>query len=152
MPHADFPEDFLNFLKSGRQLEYGPEECEPGRVTLLPLKKIAPNVVYVDSFDAPFAINDPHAGEDGCYIVPVYNLVAECENYDPDGILIWLPDQKVFGSWDSENWDVLVFPNATWSDIAANPVKYLNAMWEPEAVYCRYLQPFPNYPFQPNEK
>jgi len=26
----------------------------------------SPMEVYVDSFDAPFAINDPYAAEDGC--------------------------------------------------------------------------------------
>jgi len=83
-------------------------------------------------------------------VVPAYDFVAECEEYDSEGILIWLPDQKVFGSWDSENWDVIIFPNVTWPEIAANPVKYLNAMWEPEAAHCKYLQPYPDYPFQPN--
>jgi len=40
MLHADFPADFLDFLESGRKLEYDSGECEPGKVTLLPLKKI----------------------------------------------------------------------------------------------------------------
>jgi hypothetical protein len=149
MQKADLPEDLLEFLRSGSQLDYDPDDCECGQVTLFAHNKLSPSVVFVDSDDAPFANQDPHVEEEGCYVVPAINLVAECEGYDPDGILIWLPDQKVFGTWDSEFWNVLIFPNATWSEISASPVKYLNALWEPEAVRCEYLRPFPRYPFQP---
>jgi hypothetical protein len=151
MQPADFPEDFLEFLRRGSQLEYDSDECEVGRVTLLPIKKLTPSVVYVDSFDAPFATSDPHANEDGCYVIPAYSLLAECEGYDPEGILIWLPDQKMFGSWDSETWDVMMFPHTSWSEIAADPAKYLNAMWDLEDVRFEYLKPFPDYPFRRDE-
>jgi hypothetical protein len=150
MKKADVPEDLLEFLGSGSQLEYDPDECECGQVTLFARKQLSPSVVFVDSDDAPFANQDPHAEEEGCYVIPAINLVAECEGYDPDGILIWLPDQKVFGTWDSEFRNVFIFPNATWNKISASPVKYLNALWEPEAVRYEYLRPFPEYPFQPS--
>jgi hypothetical protein len=150
MHKADFPQDFLEFLKNGSQLDYDPEDCECGQVTLLAHDKLSPGVVFVDSDDAPFADQDPHVEEAGCYVVPAFSLIAECgEGYDPEGILIWLPDQKVFATWDSEFWNVLIFPYATWGDISANPLKYLNALWEPDAVHCEYLRPFPTYPFQP---
>jgi hypothetical protein len=149
MQKAGLPEDLLEFLENESQLDYDPDDCECGQVTLFAHNKLSPSVVFVDSDDAPFANLDPHAEEEGCYVVPAINLVAECEGYDPDGILIWLPDQRVFGTWDSEFWNVLIFPNATWNEISASPVKYLNALWEPEAVHCEYLRPFPSYPFQP---
>ncbi|MBC7876629.1 MAG: hypothetical protein H7Y59_05600 [Anaerolineales bacterium] len=149
MQKTELPEDLIEFLISGSQLDYDPDDCECGHVTLLAHDKLTPSVVFVDSDDAPFANQDPHAEEEGCYVIPAINLVAECEGYDPDGILIWLPDQKVFGTWDSEYWDVLIFPYATWRDISTSPVKYLNALWDQDAVLCEYLRPFPNYPFQP---
>ena len=149
MHKADLPEDFLEFLRSGSQLDYDPDDCECGQVTLFAHNKLSPNVVFVDSDDAPFANQDPHAEEEGCYVIPEINLVAEREGYDPDGILIWLPDEKFFGTWDSEFRNVLIFPNATWNEISASPVKYLNALWDSKAVHCEYLRTFPNYPFQP---
>jgi hypothetical protein len=149
MRKAELPEELLEFLRSGSQLDYDPENCECGQVTLFAHDELSPSVVFIDSNDAPFADQDPHAEEEGCYVVPAINLFEECDGYDSDGILIWLPDQKVFGTWDSEYWDVLIFPSATWNEISASPVKYLNAQWEPEAVRCEYLRPFPDYPFQP---
>jgi len=148
MNHADLPEDYLAFINSGSQLEYDPDECEVGRVILFASDKLTPSVAFVDSYDTPYATSDPHAEEDGYYVVPIVNLIAECEGYDADGILIWLPDQKLFGAWDSEYWDVLTFPDVTWRDIRADPVKYLNALWEPEAVRHEYLRPFPTSLFK----
>lgn len=145
MDEALFPKDFVEFLKSGKQLEYDVDECEAGQISLLPFEELTLGEVYIDSESSPIAEKDPHSGEKGYYAVPAVNLVADCEGYDPEGILIWLPDQQLFGTWDIDHWDVLVFPNTTWSDIVANPVKYINAQWEPDNVRCEYLEPFPKY-------
>ena len=143
-----FPKDFVEYMTSGKKLEYDADGCEPGQITLMPFDKLSLGEVYIDSEGAPFAKKDPHVKERGYYSVPAVNLVADCDGYDPEGILIWLPDQKVFGTWDIDHWDVLVFPDVTWSDIVSDPAKYVNAQWEPDDVECEYLEPFPKYPFK----
>ncbi len=148
MDEKVFPKDLVEFLKNGKQLNYDPDECEPGQITLLPFEELSLGEVYIDSEGAPFVDKDPHAEEKGYYSVPAVNLVADCDGYDPKGILIWLPDQRKFGTWDNDHWDVLFFPNVTWSDIVSDPVRYVNAQWEPKEVECDYLQPFPKYPFK----
>ncbi|MBI5352340.1 MAG: hypothetical protein HZB50_06840 [Chloroflexi bacterium] len=143
-----FPQDLVSFLKSGEQLSYDTDECEPGQISLLSFDELSLGEVYIDSEESPLAKKDPHAGEEGYYSVPAINLVADCDGYDPEGILIWLPDQKVFGTWDIDHWDVLIFPDVTWSDIVSDPAKYINAQWERDDVKCEYFQPFPKYPFK----
>jgi len=142
------PKDLVDFLKSGKELEYDAGKCEPGQISLLSVDELTISEMYVDSEESPLAKKDLHAGVEGYYPVPAVNLVADCDGYEPEGILIWLPDQKVFGTWDSDHWDILVFPNTTWSDIASNPTIYINAQWEPDGVKCEYFEPFPKYPFK----
>ncbi len=142
------PKDLIDFLKSGKELEYDADKCEPGQISLLPFDELTIGEVYVNSEESPLAEKDPHSGEKGYYSVTVVNLVSDCDGYDPEGILIWLPEQKIFGTWDSDHWDILVFPNASWLDIVSDPAKYINAQWAPDDVEYEYFEPFPKYPFK----
>jgi hypothetical protein len=147
MSNPLIPEDLGDYLKSKKQLEYDASQCVPGQISLLEYETLEIGEVYIDSEESPLIKTDPHAGEIGYYAVPAVNLVADCDGFDPDGILIWLPDQKCYGTWDCDHYDVLVFPHATWTEILANPLVYINAQWKPQGVLCQYFVPFPKYPF-----
>jgi hypothetical protein len=71
------------------------------------------------------------------------DLVKECESYDPNGIMVWFSALKVYGQWDGDHHKIIVFPNVSWSNIAANPAPYFNAQWVPHFVPHRYLRPRP---------
>ncbi len=73
---------------------------------------------------------DPLEGTDGYYAIPAVSLTGECKAYDPEFILLWLPHEKLFGTWDCDHWVLKVFRQATWADIVANPAAYLNAQWD----------------------
>ncbi len=111
MSKLNLPEDFVIFLKSNKQLKYDPEQCEAGRITLLKLNQLSITEIFIDSVESPLAKTDPNSGKKGYYSVPAINLIADCEGYDPEGILIWLPELELFGTWDNDHWDILVFPN-----------------------------------------
>ena len=66
----------------------------------------------------------------GIAAVQAVDLIAACDSYDPHGILVWLPKEQAYGTWDMDHWDVAVFPGITWTDIEADPLTYLNAQWE----------------------
>jgi hypothetical protein len=145
-PGKLIPPDLTDFLHAGKQLEYDTALCEAGVIVLKSPDELSVSDVYVDSEESPLRDSDPNAGVEGYYAVPAVSLVAECEGYDPDGILIWLPDYSLYGTWDSDHWDVLVFPQVAWSDIVGNPVPYLNALWE-HGVECEYLAPWGRHEF-----
>jgi hypothetical protein len=39
-PGLELPADLVAFLAAGKQLEYDPEPCEAGAITLLPLSEL----------------------------------------------------------------------------------------------------------------
>jgi hypothetical protein len=96
------PKDLVAFLRSGRQLEYDAEKCEAGRVVLKNVEQLTVSDVYVGSEESPS--DDSNASVSGYYAIPSVSLLAECDaSYDPEGILMWLPDQRRFGTWDDSH-------------------------------------------------
>jgi hypothetical protein len=145
---VDVPEDLRAFLVARKQLRYDASECEPGRIKLLPLSKLAVGEVWVNTRPADAPQRDPHAGEDGHYAIPAFNLVAQAEDYDPDYILLWLPTEGLYGTWDSDHAELLVFPGVTWSDIAADPLPYIAAQWDGPEPGVLFI-PYPKHPYRP---
>jgi hypothetical protein len=128
----NLPEDLVDFLGAGRALSYDESRCTPKGVTLLPLDRLSVRTVGARARESSdLSEEDPHAGGSGYYRVPAVSLVGTCRNYRPAGLLVWLPDSEVFGSWDDDHHTLWVFPGVNWSRIAADPVPYLNACWSP---------------------
>lgn len=129
----NIPPELAAFVRDGRALEYDPTACEAGRVTLLPLDKLVVQLFPTDVQSSAIEHDDPHRGELnlGCYMVPAVDLVQTAENYEPTGLLLWLPTERQFGTWDSSHpWIAVFDPEVTWRDIAAAPARFINAQWE----------------------
>jgi hypothetical protein len=145
---ADVPDDLRAFLRARKQLRYDGTECEPGKIKLLPLSKLAVGAVWINARPAKDPQGDPHAGEDGHYSIPAVNLVAEAEDYTPDFILLWLPGESQYGTWDDDHAELLVFPRVTWADIVADPLPYVGAQWNGGDPGVPFV-PYPKYPYRP---
>ena len=143
----NLPQDLIDFLRNKKRLRYDYALCQAGKIKLKNIHDLSIEDVYVDSEESPLSKDDPNAGKKGYYAVPAISLVAECQGYDPDGILVWVPDISMFGSWDCDHWDLLVFPNITWTQIAANPLPFINAQWQPHIVSCEFFAPWNIYEF-----
>jgi hypothetical protein len=103
---------------------------------------------------------DPRRG-DGYYVVEAANLVASCEHYDPYGILIWIPKEKMFATWDCDHHlikvlmtrrvrnDQSLIEAVTWTDIASDPVRFINSQWTHDCTTSKLLIPWPKYPWKP---
>jgi len=149
MSNLALPDDQVAFLKEGRQLEYDPATCEIGRVSLLPLDQLKVELFGVSMQNSSLEKEDPFAGVGGCYLVDGVSLLAACKGYDPEGMLLWLPWERRYGTWDSNHLGIHVFPpETTWLDIAADLPKYVNRQWGnwtreqtlvpwPRYVHCR---------------
>jgi hypothetical protein len=138
------------FLTTGQKLQYDHSKCEPGKVVLKSFTELKLGKVLINSSESPLYEEDPHADEKGYYEVPAVSLTKECASYDPEYILLWLPNEELFGSWDSDHWDLYVFPETGWSDIADDPIPYINAQWmDYNREVSEYFQPFPDYEFKP---
>jgi hypothetical protein len=139
------PDDAADFLRAGRQFTYDHATTEPGEVKLKSLDELTLEEVWIGT-DLQ---GDPHADEDGYYAIPAVSLTGECESYDPEFILLWLPQERLFGTWDCDHWVLSVFRGTSWSDIVAKPAAYLNAQWDCADELGTPFVPWPNYRFKP---
>lgn len=124
------PEDLLEFLSQGRQLEYPEHLCDAGRVVLVSAAALAEEYVCFSGYVAGDEEPDPNDGGSGTYEAPCVNLVYDCDDYSPDFLLCWYPSLDAYGSYDPSHETGILFPNVTWGDIVADPVRYLNASWQ----------------------
>jgi hypothetical protein len=93
-------------------------------VKLVALSKLKPQRFPVDGSGE----GDPNVSAGGTYLVLAVNLIAKCEDYEPTGILLWLPVERRYGAWDSDHFTLEVFSeDATWDRIVEKPIGYLEA-------------------------
>lgn len=144
------PPETIDFLRSGGPCEFDSSLAECGPVTLKPLAHLVRDEFAIVTDGTPAHKKDPHRGETGNYVLRVVDLVGECDAYDPDGLLAWMCDYKMFGSYDVDHHRALVFPRASWADIAASPVRYLNAQWSLNGRVGQFVrEPWKHCEFRP---
>ena len=145
MVDSILPADLVASLQQGKQPEYDPAKCEAGAVTFLPLDRLKVEFFPMD----PHGADDPHADENGSYLVTGVSLLASCDGYDPIGLLLWLPLDGRYGTWDGEHGSLRVFGNEVdWSAIEKDPPHYLNSQWEFEgSAPVASLKPWGRHPY-----
>lgn len=129
------PRELVSFLKTGSKLKYRAAKTEVGPIQLKPLDHL-----QLSTFEVEQPATKGKGGKSTTARVRGVDLVAECDNYGPDGILIWLPDYRCFGQHDPDHLRLVVFPRAKWSDLVAAPAKYLDAQWNDFATFGEYLE------------
>ncbi len=123
------PAELVAFLQAGKELQYDPDDCDTGLVTLLPFEALKLQYFPCDyGHGLVDSEEDPHLDDSGCYTVTGVNLIATCEEYDPEGLLLWLPLEQRFAAWDSDHRHMEVFAKSvTWASIVADPGPHLEA-------------------------
>ncbi len=136
------PKDLVAFLQSGARLKYSVSKSEVGPIRLKTLENLVISSFTIDTDAIPERQKDPNRGKDGHYSIRAVDLVDECDAYGPEGILAWLPDYRLYGQWDPDHQQVIVFPKTTWADIVAKPARYLDAQWNDWAECARHVVPW----------
>ncbi len=139
------PEDLTFFLRKRKQLVYNPKKAIAGSIKLMPLHRLRIGRVYA----APKSTADPNRRRSGVYRIPAISITSKAEQSDPEHLLTYLPFEGLYATFDGDHAVVTVFSEATWSDIAADPLPYLNANWEkkPSVKATRRTQWFQRYVF-----
>jgi hypothetical protein len=150
MAVVNIPEALREFLAAGRQLAYNTAVCQNtvGEIEFFPLSDL-----WVKDFptrpqdeEGYLRDDDPHH-DDGEYLVPGVDLVCWSTTAAPEGLLVWFPAEGRFGTWAQIPHVIYTFPQATWQDIEADPVRYLTDAFYPEER-MEMLKPWPKYPFR----
>jgi len=90
------------------------------------------------------------------YNIEGIDLIRDCNDYDPEGILIYFPEFHEFGFWDCDHLIIKMFQNIDWPIIESNLCRYINAQWYPQLVdhyllrpwadeRCKKIKPKPSY-------
>jgi hypothetical protein len=78
----------------------------------------------------PGGPDDPRTEQHGSYLVAGVSLVSTCDGYDPVGLLLWLPLDERYGTWDGEHGTLRVFlERENWSAISKDLPRYINSLW-----------------------
>ncbi|MCB0996163.1 MAG: hypothetical protein KDB21_13785 [Acidimicrobiales bacterium] len=137
---APVPDEALAYLAAHRTFDRDISMSEVGAIVLAEPSSLAVRDFWVDGGGRDWPA-DPHRHHAGYYVVPGIDLVRAVDGYDPDGVLIWIPALRSFGTWDLDHWDLIVFEDTSWEAIADDPVPFLDALWDPRCPFD-YLQPW----------
>ncbi len=83
----ELPDDLLEFLQSDRRLAYDAAACEIGAFTLRATDEIEEINLLVGAENG-----------DGACVMRGLDLVKTCEEYDPRGMLVYIPSLRKYGS------------------------------------------------------
>ncbi len=146
------PDDLINFLRQSRQLEYDVPNSTIGPIRMKTEKDLELNTISFYPATQSI-IDDPYSDLDGLYIAEVIDLISESEDYDPEGLLCWVPSLKSYACIDAEHGTVLKFMDTTWSDISENPIAYLDAQWDFVSIDTKseIILPWLHFPFELEE-
>ena len=127
-PELLLPAELLKFLRTGQILDYDVLRCEAGQVALKSPDALVLSHFQTQTFGTPLLAEDPHQGR-GSYEVVGVDLIASCTgDYDPEGLLVWFPQERRFGVHDPDHDILLIFsPQVGWAEIVAEPAKHLTA-------------------------
>jgi membrane protease YdiL (CAAX protease family) len=114
----ELPDDLVAFLKTDRRLEYDASMCEIGVFALRSLDEIQ---------EIELAVSAERGGS--TCLMRGLDLLKSCEEYDPRGMLVYIPSLRKYGSYDGEKQSLVTYRSMSWSDFLANPVRYINAAW-----------------------
>jgi len=133
--NMNLPTDLTDFLNSKSELKYNHKSVEPDFVGIIDFEKLEIGKVWIEG----------ETDKKSYYEIPAINLTDECEFYDPEFILLYLPTEKLYGTWDSDHWNLYVFPNTSWTEIIKNPAPYINQQWNPNKEIGTLFDPKENY-------
>ncbi len=89
----------------------------------------------------------------GIYTGRAINLIKDSEFYTPLGILMYLPDLEMIGTWDRSHYQIGVFQNVTWKEITENLSSFIVSMWDNRNFdnILEVFEPWDKWEFTPTE-
>jgi|GEM_PF-5362910 len=135
----DFPREMLDYLAIPANLFKSIDSGQEGP-TMIELRSAS----NLKTIEVQFWADDGHTvvtkknfnhdpnkeNDEKMYRLTAIDLVRENDLYQSEGLLIWIPELKKFGSYDPEHQNLIVFPDAKPKDIYGNFGKFIAAQWQ----------------------
>lgn len=135
------PQDLLDFLGIPGNRQVILTEGEVRHIELFPPDELSIQKFIVDGselFMNGLVSSDPEETRE----YEGYSLVKRCNDYSPDGVLVWFPSFNAFGTADCEHERILLYPGISWSHICKEPTWFYNGQWYPDRVSHKEVNPW----------
>lgn len=150
-----FPNEVFKYIDeySGKLDVRFPPYCELTFLKLCSIDELRLGEAYIYSweYNNNYEVKDPNLKKSGYYEIEVIELVRYEENHGANGILIWIPALKQFGTCDTEHGVMHIFKDVDFNTIMKNKFKYLNAQWNYQTKDCigiyEYCNPWEHWDF-----
>jgi hypothetical protein len=137
----NIPQDLRDFLSRPENREMTLADGEVRQLKFFAPDELTCQKFTVDSFE--LHLNGPlvsHPVEQREY--EGYSLIQDCNDYSPEGVIVWFPEFKAYGSADTEHQRIIIYPGVTWSDILREPTWFINGQWYPDRVAHEEVNPW----------
>jgi len=144
----NLPNECIEFLNSQKNkvidLRNSPAEIE--KILFYSEEELTCGHQVIDTYEYFLNYNEFKEDSEIQYHIPCVNLIKEDDddNYDADGLLVWLPDLNCFGSFDIDHCIGYLFQQNSWIDIESNLGKFINTQWYPEKMENTFFKPWKN--------
>jgi hypothetical protein len=134
MKEKQVPEEVINyFIKNDRNIKFSiDEKLDVQQIELFKYDEIENIDITISTWEYRENYNikeDPNIEEDGYYRISAINFVKEVNDYLSEGLLVWIPDIKQFGTCDTDHGVVYIFKDIKWDQIIENIFTYTNTQW-----------------------
>ena len=136
MKHFDLPIECQNFLQNNENtvIDFTNQSLEVEKAIFYKLDELKSDFQIIDTYEYFLNHNEFTTDPEKQYHIPAINLIKEDAdgNYDSDGLIVWFPDIKCFGTCDTDHCIGYLFKDITWLEIEANLGNFVNTQWYPE--------------------
>jgi hypothetical protein len=117
-------------------------EMEVHSVEFFPLDSLPLTSFEIDTYEYHLNHGEPGKDPELRYEIEGIDLIQGCNSYEPDGILVYFPLLKEFGSWDCDHRIITIYPGVEWDDIERSLPNFVNAQWYPHLAEQTHLRPW----------
>ncbi|MCG8600239.1 MAG: hypothetical protein MI807_08875 [Verrucomicrobiales bacterium] len=144
---SSLPSELIDFLSSnaGAPIHFDRElqpNIEVETVEFFSLDELFLSTFTVDSYQ--FFLNYGEFDEDPelQYEIPGVSLIKNCNDYSPEGFLVFFPALSAYGSWDPDHQIVRTFVHFRLPIQEPALAAYVNALWYPSHATSELLRPW----------
>jgi hypothetical protein len=139
------PDDLNNFLAINTDRKIVLDHTTKREINSLSFyapTEIKASVFTLDTYDYYLNYNEPGVDPNLQYDIEGIDLVRNCGNYEPKGILVYFHAFQEYGCWDSDHLIISMFRGVGWSEIELRLAEFVNAQWYPGLPEQYLLRPW----------
>ena len=147
MSNTRLPKDLVAYLadNAGKKIEFSKARIFSAEVREIEFR--APSEIELTKFHIntwEYYHNHGEEGEDPDheYEFEACSLLKTAKHYDPDGILVYIPFLREFGTIDTDHALAYTFPYCGWGTIELNLAEFVNCGWYPGEVDMQLFRPW----------